>query len=140
VFNNSQFTNNTFSLYGDIIALSQNMQTNVTVANSLFSYNYGAMFDLTSGNIALTNYPTQLKIQNCTFYKNAPYAKALIVVNENCITYVYNSIFLENYSIARGSVIMADYQNTKNYFYNCTFTNNSASVGGVFYTQFGSMI
>ena len=59
---------------------------------------------------------------------------ALIVVNENCMTFVYNSYFLENYSLSRGSVIMADYQNTQNYFENCTFINNSASVGGVFYT------
>ena len=35
---------------------------------------------------------------------------------------------------------MADYKDTQNYFANCTFHNNSASVGGVFYTQFGSMI
>ena len=42
------------------------------------------MFDLTSGNIALTDYPTQLMVDSCTFYRNIPYSKALIVVNENC--------------------------------------------------------
>lgn len=79
-------------------------------------------------------------VDNCTFIKNVPYTKALIVVTENCESYVYNSQFLENYSVSRGSVIFGDYQNTKNYFSNCTFINNSASVGGVFYTQFGSLI
>jgi hypothetical protein len=98
------------------------------------------MFGLTTGNIALTSTPTSLLINNCTFIKNTPYSKALFSVNENSKTYVYNSYFLENYSIARGSVIMADYRNTENFFENCTFINNSASVGGVFYTQFGSMI
>jgi hypothetical protein len=81
----------------------------IIVKNSAFTRNYGAMFDLTSGNIGLTSFPTSLKVENCTFIKNTPYAKALIVVNENCKTYVYNSYFLENYSISRGSVIMADY-------------------------------
>lgn len=112
----------------------------VKIKSSYFYNNFGAMFDLTSGNIALTNYPTQLQVDNCRFYKNTPYSKALIVVNENCKTYVYNSYFLENYSVSRGSIIMADYQETENYFANCSFYNNSASVGGVFYTQFGSMI
>ena len=98
------------------------------------------MFDLTSGNIALTDSPTQLQVSNCTFIKNTPFSKALIVVNENCKSFIYNSYFLENYSTSRGSVIMADYQNTQNYFENCTFVNNSATTGGVFYTQFGSMI
>jgi hypothetical protein len=106
----------------------------VNIKNSRFFNNFGAMFDLSSGNIALTDYPTQLLVDNCTFIKNTPYSKALFVVNENCKTYVYNSYFLENYSVSRGSIIMADYQETKNYFENCTFLNNSASVGGVFYT------
>lgn len=98
------------------------------------------MITLLTGNIALTTFPTTMVIQNCSFTKNAPFSKALIVVNQNCLTFIYNSYFLENYSIARGSVLMADYQNTVNYFENCTFINNSASVGGVFYTQFGSTI
>lgn len=67
------------------------------------------MFDLSSGNIALTGFPTSLKVDNCTFIKNTPFSKALIVVNENCKSYIYNSYFLENYSTSRGSVIMADY-------------------------------
>ena len=92
------------------------------------------MFGLVTGNIALTSTPTTLMVNNCTFIRNTPYSKALLSVNENSVTYVNNSYFLENYSIARGSIIMADYQNTLNYFYNCTFYNNSASVGGVFYT------
>ena len=137
---NSSFTNNTFALYGNIIALKQNMIKPVSIFNSQFQNNYGAMFDLSSGNIALTAYPTQLLVNKCTFIRNVPFSKALIVVNENCVTFVYNSQFLENYSVSRGSVIMADYQETQNYFENCTFYNNSASVGGVFYTQFGSMI
>ena len=136
----SYFANNNFSLYGNIIALKQNMIRPIKIANSKFTNNYGAMFDLSSGNIALTNFPTQLMVNNSTFIKNTPFSKALLVVNENCKTYVYNSQFLENYSISRGSIIMADYQETENYFENCTFLNNSASVGGVFYTQFGSMI
>ncbi len=81
----------------------------VSIRNSQFERNFGAMFDLSSGNIALTAYPTKLLVDNCTFIKNTPYSKALIVVNENCMTYVYNSKFLENYSVSRGSVIMADY-------------------------------
>lgn len=110
------------------------MINGIKIANSKFSNNFGAMFDLSSGNIALRDHPTQLIVDNCTFIRNTPYSKALIVVNENCKTFVYNSYFLENYSISRGSVIMADYQDTQNSFANCTFYNNSASVGGVFYT------
>eukprot|EP00347_Sterkiella_histriomuscorum_P014799 403359479 len=136
----SKFVFNNFTLYGNLISLMQNMLRPLTIRNTQFSRNFGAMFDLSSGNIALTQYPTQLKVDNCTFIQNTPFSKALIVVNENCKSFIYNSYFLENYSTSRGSVIMADYQETQNFFENCTFINNSASVGGVFYTQFGSMI
>ncbi len=106
---NSTFVNNTFQLYGNIIALKQNMIRPITISNTMFQNNYGAMFDLSSGNIALVNYPTQLKVNNCTFIKNIPFSKALLVVNENCMSFIYNSYFLENYSVSRGSIIMADY-------------------------------
>jgi hypothetical protein len=54
----SVFVNNNFALYGNIIALKQNMKTPVQVLNSKFHNNFGAMFDLSSGNIALTDFPT----------------------------------------------------------------------------------
>jgi len=43
------------------------MMRPLTIKNTRFYQNYGAMFDLSSGNIALTSYPTQLKVDNCTF-------------------------------------------------------------------------
>ena len=58
VIENSTFENNTFMLYGNILALKQNMVRPVRIVNSQFRNNYGAMFDLTSGNIALTMFPT----------------------------------------------------------------------------------
>ncbi len=69
-----------------------------------------------------------------------PYTKALIVVNENSQAFISNSHFEENYSISRGSVLMADYQRSHNFLNNCTIINNAASVGGVFYSQFDSSI
>ena len=54
-------------MYGDIVSLQQNMNNPLKIINSRFYKNFGAMFDLTSGNIALTDTPTQLLINNCSF-------------------------------------------------------------------------
>lgn len=51
-----------------------------------------------------------------------------------------NSVFQENYSIGRGSIVFADYQAVYALFQNCTLYRNYAYQGGVFYIQYSSLV
>ena len=54
--------------------------------------------------------------------------------------YLYDSIFKDNYSFAKGSVILADFKNTYMYAFNCSFVDNFGENGGVFFTHFNSCL
>lgn len=64
----------------------------------------------------------------------------MIFVYTNAILQVYNSTFNENSSPGKGSVLNANILDVQASFTNCTFLKNSATYGGVFYIESGSMV
>mmetsp|Transcript_7341 Transcript_7341/g.6567 ORF Transcript_7341/g.6567 Transcript_7341/m.6567 type:complete len:144 (+) Transcript_7341:2655-3086(+) len=74
------------------------------------------------------------------FYMNYAKSDALIQLTTNSIMEVKHSNFLENYSIGRGSIVFADYQEVYALFENCTIQKNYAYQGGVFYIQYSSVL
>lgn len=51
---------------------------------------------------------------------------AFFKVTTNSKLYVYNSLFEENFSLSRGSVFLADYEESYIYVANSNFTRNFA--------------
>lgn len=88
---------------------------------------------------AAENYNTKLPlvtiITNCNFTNNSPTISALITVKVNSKLYIYNSIFENNYSLSRGSVLFADFKNVYIYVNNTLFKSNYAYLGGIFYSH-----
>lgn len=84
--------------------------------------------------------PLILTVSTCIFTDNTPWVSGFFNVYENSILYVNTSSFTNMYSVGSGSVILANYKENKIIINNCTFTNNYAILGGVFYSQFSSSI
>ena len=57
----------------------------------------------------------------------------MIQLTSNSALRSNNSLFIENYSYGRGSVVFADYQSVYALFEYCDFIRNYAYQGGVFY-------
>lgn len=81
-----------------------------------------------------------MQFQGCIFNENRPWKEALFTIKTNSEIFIYNSVFNNTYSIARGSVILADYKNSHAKIVNSTFMNNFAFNGGVFYAHHYSYI
>lgn len=58
----------------------------------------------------------------------------------NAKLFVSGVNFTENYSYGRGSVVFVDFQASYASFDNCTFKNNYAYNGGVFYAAYSSIV
>ena len=62
----------------------------------------------------------------------------MFIVKTNSILDLRNSYFAENYSLSRGSIILADFKNVNVFATNVTFHRNQAYFGGVFFAHFSS--
>ena len=109
------------------------------ILNSLIQDNNGqfAFLDPIASSIY---HPLKFFIDSSTFLHNNAKVDALIQLTTNSEAYITNSLFLENFSSGRGSIVFADYQGVYSKFDNCNFTRNYAYQGGVFYIQYQSSI
>eukprot|EP00347_Sterkiella_histriomuscorum_P005230 403357394 len=116
-------------------------ELNITIRNSLV--------EKQNGLIVIDQFynklNTQIRIINSTFTDNnfvagGPYIDGMIQVQTNSLLNVTDSIFEENFSISRGSVLFGDYEKVKIYINNCTFNNNYAFKGGVFYMEYDGFL
>jgi len=125
-FDNATFEDNNFEEYGNLIIFKQNQLSPIYFKDSNFQRNFGAMMTMKADAVDSSEVPLRVDFTNCSFTNNSPHRQALFVVNKNSEVHVTNSTFKENYSISLGSILMADYQLTKNTFTNCEFYNNTA--------------
>ena len=56
--------------------------------------------------------PLVVETINCTFYKNFPIIDALFKVESNSKLYINGTNFTENYSVSRGAIVLADFENS----------------------------
>ena len=65
-------------------------------------------------------------LNNTNFTNNYAKADALIQLTTNSIMKATYSLFLENYSVGRGSIVFADYQGVYALFEQCEIVRNYA--------------
>eukprot|EP00347_Sterkiella_histriomuscorum_P015814 403355584 len=112
----------------------------ILINNSVFMNNTEAQIQLKPNDKVDLSNPLKLQIKNSQILGNKPIKDAFIVLQTNTILNLTNSIFKDNYSTSRGSIIFGDYQDAQIYLENSTFINNYALKGGVFYGQHSSFI
>lgn len=79
-------------------------------------------------------------MRECDFNNNYPLIDAMFKIRTNSKLFIYDSSFKDNYSVSRGSIILADYRDVQVYVANSSFIHNFGSDGGVFFTHFGSYV
>ena len=95
------------------------------ITSSKILMNTGQFASLVPANSDPSN-PLRFFIQDTEFYMNYAKSDALVQLTTNSIMEVRHSTFLENYSIGRGSIVFADYQEVYALFDNCTIEKNYA--------------
>ncbi|CDW73872.1 UNKNOWN [Stylonychia lemnae] len=120
VINNSYFSNNSFGAGGNLLLAHQNQRLPLIIQNTIVTFNYQAQFHFKAGDIMMTNLPLSVIVKNCTFSKN------------------YQMI--DNLSMSRGTIILADYQYVGVYVQDSSFIRNFAADGAVFFVHYNSYI
>ncbi|CDW85403.1 UNKNOWN [Stylonychia lemnae] len=123
---------------GTIYSLKMNCQQ-MLIKNSQMLNNSGQFASLEPASSDGEN-PLMFYLDMTTFRNNYGKADALIQLTTNSKLFTTNSEFVENYSIGRGSIVFADYQNVYALFRNCSIQRNYAYQGGVFYIQYSSEV
>ena len=100
----------------------------------------GAGILLEPQDIFDTANPLTLHIEISTFSECTPWVAGFINVFENSVVVINNSTFDKISSAGSGSVVLANYKENKVTINYSNFTNNYAILGGVFYSQFSSVI
>eukprot|EP00347_Sterkiella_histriomuscorum_P018648 403344713 len=131
---NSTFTNNSFAAGGNLIQFNHNSKYEYIVTNVTFEQNIQAQINLNPGDTQNSMILQKIQIYNCRFYENSPLIDAFFRVQSNSRLIVDNSTFDKTYSMSRGGVFLADYQNVTvldsidqlSMFQNCMFQSNGA--------------
>ncbi|CDW72378.1 UNKNOWN [Stylonychia lemnae] len=140
IIQSSEFKNNSFSSGGFLIQARQNQIYPVLIQDSIFENNFQAFIQVKSFDVQMIRLPTVVEIIGCQFNQNYPNIKALIQLNSNSKVYLRNTVFQKTLSHSRGSVILADYEKVEVGIQNCTFKDNFASNGGVFFSHYSGFI
>ncbi len=93
-----------------------------------------------AGDEANKKYPTAIEVDNCNFTLNMPLIDALFKLRTNTQLIIKGSLFKDNYSVSRGGIILADYEQVEATVYNSTFESNFAFDGGIFFAHYGSHV
>ena len=109
---------------GTIYSLKMNCKQ-LLIRDSTVLRNEGQFASLEPASSDSSN-PLVLYLTNTVFLSNYAKTDALIQLTTNSILKANNSLFTENYSIGRGSIVFADYQAVYAQFVNCSFTKNYA--------------
>eukprot|EP00347_Sterkiella_histriomuscorum_P014612 403360218 len=137
---NSTFTNNSFAAGGNLIQFSHNSKYEYTITNVSVQQNIQAQINLNPGDTQDSKILQVIHLYNCQFYNNSPLIDAFFRVQSNSRLIVDNSTFEKTYSMSRGGIFLADYQNVTILVRYSNFTNNFASDGGIFYAHYGSSV
>eukprot|EP00347_Sterkiella_histriomuscorum_P004896 403358673 len=131
---NSSFTNNSFAAGGNLIQFSHNSKYEYTITNVSFQQNIQAQINLNPGDTQDSKILQVIHLYNCQFYNNSPLIDAFFRVQSNSRLIVDNSTFEKTYSMSRGGIFLADYQNVTildsvdqlSIFEDCFFQSNGA--------------
>lgn len=110
------------------------------ITNVTFDQVYGAGILLEPQDIFDKTNPLILHIITCTFTSNTPWVAGFFNVFENSKLLINSSLFTNTSSAGSGSVVLANYKDNLVVINDCNFTENYAILGGVFYSQFSSVI
>jgi hypothetical protein len=110
LMNNISFYNNTLS-QGSMIQTLMNIK-NLTFNNCNFTSNEGSIVYAMPAFTDSTN-PMGIYVTSSTFFQNSGKANSLIIITTNTIFQSTSTVYQENYSYGRGSIILADYKGSQ---------------------------
>jgi len=140
IITEARFTDLEFTTFGNLIHLTHNAIQPFEITQVTFNRVYGAGILLEPQDIFNTSMPLTLDIVNCTFTDNTPWVAGFVNVFENSVVHINISTFTNTASGGSGSVVLANYKENSVTIRDSNFTNNYAILGGVFYSQFSSVI
>ncbi|TNV74883.1 hypothetical protein FGO68_gene8181 [Halteria grandinella] len=117
---------------GSIYKLEQTSKQ-FSITNLEANENTGNFMTISSENAQ------KVKLNRVIMVKNSG-KEALLYVSRGIDLEIQNSIFTENHSLARGSIILAETNTAVVHVYNTTFSSNYAIQGGVFFVQIYALI
>ena len=140
IITNTRFSLLEFTTFGNLLHLTHNAAQPFEITSVIFNEVYGAGILLEPQDIFDKTNPLTLNINTSTFTSNTPWVAGFINVFENSKVNIDNSTFTNTSSAGSGSVVLANYKENLVIINDCNFTNNYAILGGVFYSQFSSVI
>ena len=140
IFTNIYFSSITFSRGGNMLNLQHQIRNPVVIQNSLFTNIIGGSINFESSNKMRLDLPTQVKFINLTANNLNGNYNSFISAYTGAKLEVINSLFTNIFNIQAGSVLYAGYQTAQVTFQNTVFKNNTSLKGGVFNTEYESLI
>lgn len=78
---------------------------------------------------------TNMKFVNMTVRNSNAYFKSFMSASSGAVISIYDSVFVNNCNLLRGSIATIDSLSTSMSFYNSTLQNNTSVKGGVFFVE-----
>lgn len=124
---------------GAIISLNHNSDL-INLENCKISSNTGSFLKMLPMDTINKELPQKVSIQNSIFTGNNQKQDAIIRVTENSVLSVDNCTFQDNYSLGRGSIIIAEMQSSLTILSNSLFIHNYANYGGVLFSHLFAIV
>ena len=140
IFTNIVFNSISFLRGGNMLNLQHQIKNPVVIQNSQFSNIFGGSINFESSNKVRLDLPTQVKFINLTVNSWNGNYNSFISAYTGAKLDIQNSLFTNIFNIKSGSVLYAGYQTAHVSFTNSVFKNNTSVKGGVFNTEYESLV